>query len=732
MAETHSTFCRICESLCGLEVTVEGGDIVKIAPDRAHVATRGFACIKGVKQQKMYTSPDRVTHPMKRVGERFVAATWEEALADIGSRVRRLLDEDGPDSIGCYVGTAAGFSFLHPIFVQGFMDGLGSRQVYASATQDCASKFAAAREMYGFPLTQPFPDLPHTECLVVVGANPVVSKWSFLQVPNPFQHLKELEKRGCRIVWVDPRRTESVKAAGEHHFIKPSTDVWFYLAFLHEVFARGALADSHLAHASGVETLRELVAPWTPERCAEVTQLPADALRDIVSAYLQADGAALYCSTGVNMGRHGALCWWLQESISLLTGNLDRRGGTLVGEGVFDFASFGHKHGVMTRRDPSRVGGFETNNDAWPGGILADEIRTPGRGQLKAMFVTGGNPLLTMADSARLREAMGELELLVCVDIYINETGQLADWVLPATSPLQRPDLPFAFPSWLGMQTRPYLQATRAVVPPAGEQRDEPTIFHDLARACGVNLFGSRAAGLALGGLRRFHKLRTGEDAIPQEGLMDLFLRVTGQGSFRTLLAEPHGRLRGENAPGRLLGKRVFTPSGKVELAPPRYVEHARALDADWEQERERSGLRLITKRELTTHNSWTHNLADFVPQRNRTNHLYMHPADAEVLGLGDGVLVDVSTDVATVRLPLSLDEDLMRGVVALPHGWGHQHARHLSVASQTEGVNVNLLAAAGPDNVCRLSGMSQLTGLEVTVAAAAGPRAQTWSGIAS
>ena len=240
-ARTVQTFCRICEALCGLEMTVENNRVTRIVPDEKHVATGGFSCIKGLKQHRLYDSPDRVTRPMKRTGSRWQAVPWDEAIAEIGERTARIRKERGADSIAMYVGTAAGFGVLHPVFAQGFMTGLGSRSMYSSATQDCANKFAVARQVYGFPFTQPFPDIDHLRCLIVVGANPAVSKWSFLQVPDPVHRLKEIEARGAKLYFVDPRRTESARAAGEHLFIRPDTDVFFYLAFLHELIAQGGV-----------------------------------------------------------------------------------------------------------------------------------------------------------------------------------------------------------------------------------------------------------------------------------------------------------------------------------------------------------------------------------------------------------------------------------------------------------------------------------------------------------
>ncbi|MBX3245862.1 MAG: molybdopterin-dependent oxidoreductase [Myxococcales bacterium] len=741
------TFCRICEALCGLEAEVEGGRVVQLRPDAAHVATRGYACVKGLRQAEYLAGPDRLRYPLARAADgSFRRVSWDDALARVGAVVaaERAIH---PDRVAMYVGTAAGFGVLHPIFAQGFMSAVGSRSMFSSATQDCASKFAAATHLYGFPFTQPFPDLDHARALVVVGANPAISKWSFLQVSNPLAKLREMEARGCRIVFVDPRRTESAKAAGEHVFIRPGTDAFFYLAFLAELVARDARGERVLDHeriarfSKGWRELAELAAPWTPERVADVTGIAPATLRRVVDLYLEGTregGAALYLSTGVNMGPHGSIGFWLQEAINLVTGNTDRRGGTLVGQGILDFPAFGARTGTLLRKDRSRIGAFRSVNDAFPGGILADEILTPGERQIRVLFVTGGNPLLTMAGSARLAEAFAHLELLVCLDVLPSETAHAAHVVLPCTSPLQRPDLPFVFPLMLGLQSKPYLQATRAVEERQGEQRDEATIYLDLCRAAGLPIFGSKVAQRALEGMKALHtaKLRRtnprAEPALPEERLLDLVLRATKQGSFASLLAHPHGRARPAHAPGSFLGARVVTGDGLVDLAPPPLVDFASSrLERDLEAERAllaRGALKLITRRAVTTHNSWMHNHEAFV--RDGTNHLYMHGDDLTARGLAEGELVDVRSATGTVRLPVRRLDDLLPGVVALPHGWGHQRAPGLRVASRTRGVNVNLLAADGPEALEPVSGMAHLTGIVVEVERAAGPQAATWSGL--
>lgn len=731
----HYTFCRICEASCGLEISMKDGDITQIRPDPNHVATDGFSCVKGLKQHRIFGSKDRLTHPLKRVGDGFERVSWDQALEEIGQKLRQLRADFSPDSIAMYVGTAAGFSVLHPVFAQGFMTGIGSASMYATATQDCSNKFAVANLMYGFPFTQPFPDLANIECLIVAGANPVISKWSFGQVSNPAKRLKEMERRGGSVYFLDPRKTESAKVAGKHVFIRPSTDVYFFLSFLHEVIRLDAVEHSRVSEfMDGYEELVALAEPWSPERTAPVTKVPADTLRTMVQAYLNANGAALYCSTGVNMGRHGALAFWLQECINAITGNLDKRGGTLVGRGVIDFPKFGKKNGLLVRSERSRIGDFQSVNDAFPGGVLADEIMTPGDQQVRALFVTGGNPLITMPNSNRLRDALRKLELLVVLDIFPTETASEADYILPCTSPLQRPDLPFIFPLMLGLQSKPHIQATRRVLPPEGEQRDEASIYLQLCKAAGVPLFGSRIAQSLLMTMQKVRSwfVRDEQPGVPQEWLLSFLLRITGQGSFKKLLREQHGRIRDGLKQDDFLGKRVYTDSKKVELAPQDLVEAAAKLEQQFSEELEQqSGLRLITKRAVTTHNSWTHNFDEFVRGERSTNYLYMHPKDAEHAGVSEGDFVDVTSKTATVRVSVKMLEDLMEGTVALPHGWGHQRAKGLSVASQTQGVNANILAADGPENIDRLSGMAHLTGIPVTVVPAQGPQNPgDWSGL--
>lgn len=720
----HYTTCNICEATCGLAAHVEGGRVTHIEPDQNHVASQGYACVKGLKMHEVQHSPDRLMYPQKRVGDQFVRISWEQALSEIGSKTRELRKQHGGDALSVYLGNPISFNFLAPILAAGFAQGLGTKNFFQTGSQDCNNKFVVAQRMYGFPFVQPYPDVDRTSFLICVGSNPAVSRMSFIQLPDPVRRLKAIESRGGRVVFVNPRRTESARQLGEQVFIRPDTDVFFYLSFLYEVLKRGVPMGHVRQHMSGFEQLEPLVREWTPEKTARVTGIDAAVLRGLVTDYLAADGAVLFCSTGVNQGSRGTLAFWLQEVINAITGNLDRRGGTLVGQPIVpDLMRILRKTGNTMRTDRSRVGNLPSCVDSFPAGIMADEILTPGRGKVRALFVFSGNPVLSVPNAGgRLTEALRDLELLVTVDIFRSETGQLAHYVLPGTTALQRPNIPFVFQTLMAVSPTPYMQYSDRVLPPEAEQRDEVDIMLQLARACGAPLFNSRALGALLSTWQRAGQLPGVGDAVglTHERLLDVVLRATKQGSRRSHRKTPHGVLRPPHEGGDFLGSRVVTDDGRVQLAPPELMELARTLSASFDVEvAQRKRLKLVSKREPLSHNSWMHNVEHFVRGKRATNYVYMHPADAEAAGLRDGDMATVSNAVGSLTLPVAVTDDMMPGAVALPHGWGHQEATGLRVASATRGQNVNLLSHTGPDALEALSGMAQLNGIVVDIVSA-------------
>ncbi|MDQ5807082.1 MAG: molybdopterin-dependent oxidoreductase, partial [Actinomycetota bacterium] len=466
MAEERITYCRICEANCGLVATVEGDRVVQLRPDKEHPLSAGYACPKGIAFPGVQHDEDRVTHPLRRTpsGD-FERVSWEDALSDIAGRLGSL----PRDSIGWYLGNPAAWSFGHAVWAKGFVDALGSPHFYSSGSQDVNNRFAASALMYGTPLLVPIPDVERTDFLFVVGANPFVSNGSVFSVPRVRDRFRDVVARGGRVVVVDPRRTETAREF-EHVPILPDGDAWLLLSMLHVIEPPDA-------------ALRELVAPFAPEETTARTGLAPSLVRGLARDLAAAPSAAIYGRTGSCLGSHGTLVAFLLDALAAVTGNLDRAGGSLFADPAVDLDGAMSRYGLASygaRR--SRIGGFPDVLGQLPATLMAPEIETPGRGQLRALIVSAGNPVLSVPDGAALERAFGKLELLVSIDLYVNETGRHADYVLPATTFLERSDVPVAF---LPFFVKPFIQWTDAVVAPRGEARPEWEVIDDVARRLG-------------------------------------------------------------------------------------------------------------------------------------------------------------------------------------------------------------------------------------------------------
>lgn len=717
MTRSVRTFCRICEVHCGLVVDVEGspgvGDgerVVKVRPDREHPVTKGYCCVKGLGLGALHHDEDRVETPLKRVDGELVPITWEQANREIGARVRALVEEHGPRAIGMYQGNPTFFSLAGTLMSAGFVEALGSPNVFASHSIDVNTKFHVATEMYGLSLVQPVPDLEHVQMFLCLGSNPLVSQMSVVQVADAAGVLRRIEERGGRVVVVDPRRTETARRVGEHVAIRPGTDAYLLAAMLHVVTREvGVDLAPARAVARGVDDFVAAGAPWTPERAERVTGVPATTIRQLATAYAAADGAALYCSTGVNMGPFGSICTWLVQGLNLLTGKLDRRGGLLVPRGAFDTLRLAGLAG-LGRFDEHRTtdGRWHRVAGAFPVAALADEITTEHPDRIRALFVTSGNPVHSVP-GGRLAAALERLDLVVSIDLYRNETAAHADYVLPATDMLERSDFPASHQS---LQVVPHAQWTPPVVAPLGERRTEWQIFSDLALASGARPWGTTPAHL----LPRLNRLLARLPRSPQVGF-DQLLAVLLRWGRRTTLGElrrrPEGVLLPPTEPGSFLGHRVATPDGLVDLAPADLVADLERLAAS-EADLARPGvLRLVGRRDRRSHNSWMHN-NPYIEQPDGNTAL-LHPLDAGERGIGDGDEVEVRGAAGAVRLPVRLTTDVARGVVVVPHGWGHRTSG-ASRARARAGVNVNEVVPGGAAHMEPVSGQAVMLAHEVEV----------------
>lgn len=715
---TTTSFCRICEAACGIKVEVEAGRVKAIAPDPDHVISRGYTCIKGIRYADVHNSPDRLQTPLRRNGNTFEPISWERAIADIGARVKQLMGQHTRDAIGLYIGNPAAFSLPHSLALYGFIHGIGSRNIYSSGSQDCNNKLFVARHMYGASAIQPIPDIGNTDCLICLGSNPAVSHASFIHLPRPIEQLRAIEKRGGKVWLVNPRRTETARVLGDHVFIRPGTDVFFLLSFLHRIQQTGGIDRAAIErHCHGWDDIENLANTWPATRTAPVTGIDEKTVHAMAADFMRATrsggGASLYCSTGVNQGAHGTLAFWLLNVINAVTGNLDRKGGALVSPGLVDLPRMMRRLGVGTSEQRSRLGDFPAVMDTFPAGVLADEITTPGPRQVRAMFVSAGNPLLSCPDESKLTQAFAKLDLLVCIDMFRNETGNLADYILPATSFLERADLPL---SVHGFATEPFAQYTEPVVPALGQARDEWWIYRQLARACGVPFFGRRSVEMALRAGEALHWV----PGVPADaaGIVQTVVGLSRHVSMAKLRRHPSGVKLDLPTTGNL-HKRLLTQTGRVELAPATLVAN---VYTDLEQAFRRFGehsagnLLLISRRDRHGHNSWLHNIRAMHPRGRTSNQLLIHPHDAAARKLETGDRARIENEVGALEVPIHCTEDMMPGTVALQHGWGHDRADGLRVAREAAGVNVNRLAAGGAEQLERHTGMVKLNGIAVTI----------------
>ncbi|WP_067546928.1 molybdopterin-dependent oxidoreductase [Nocardia crassostreae] len=724
------TYCRICEPLCGLIATVEDGKLVRLRADKAHPLSQGTACPKGIAFTDIQNDPDRVLHPLRRRPDgEFERVSWDTALDEIGARLRTLIREHGRESLGWYFGNPATFSYSHTLWIVGFQLAAGLRHVYSAGSQDINNRFVASHLLYGSLTSVPVPDLDRTDFLLMIGANPLVSHGSAVSAPRIREKLTAIPKRGGRVVVVDPRRTETARLF-EHVGIRPDGDAWLLASLLHVIFAEGLEDRSALRRqAAGVSELRRAVVRFTPEATAAVTGLDPDRVRALARDLARADSAAVYGRTGTCLGRHATLVAFLIDALALVTGNLDRPGGSVFGKELVAVSKLNARLGLIGYgKTRSRIGDFPDVLGTFPAAVMAKEILTPGPGRLRALFTSAGNPASSVPNTRELSTALSQLDLFVSIDLYVNDTNRLADYILPATTFLERDDLPLPFTA---LAPTPYTQYTERVVEPYGEAREEWQIIDAIATRIGIQPFvlgPARPAGRVLSGLRR---LPGGSAARPTPTLLaDLALRTGPYGdwfglrpgglSLRMLRRHPHGIVLADAIATGVRREVVQHKGNRVQLAPEEILAELRTLSSPPSDPS--YPLRVIGMRELKSHNSWMHN-SELLMRGARDHTARIHPKDAAASGISDGDRCRVTSPNGSIEVTAHLTEDMTEGTVAIPHGWGHRGGWQR--ANAAGGANVNDLMSTATTDVERLAGMSNLNGVPIRldpVAVAAAP----------
>jgi anaerobic selenocysteine-containing dehydrogenase len=732
MATVVHRICPFCEACCGLEIGVEDGRITTIRGYEDDVHSAGFICPKGAALRDLHEDPDRLRRPLVKRDGKHVEVSWDEAFAEIERRLSPILEAHGRDAVGLVLGNPSAHKVGLLLYTARLARGIGTKNVYSASTLDQMPKQLSAGLMFGHWLSIAIPDIVRTDLLVVIGANPMVSNGSLWTVPDFRGKAKAMQARGGKLVVIDPRRTETAELADQHLFIRPGSDVFLLLGMVNCLFAEGLVRLRRLApYVDGLAALETAVAEFTPERVATRCGISAPEIRELARSLANAERAAVYGRIGTCTQEYGTLASWLIDVVNVLTGHLDAPGGAMFAKAAAFQSNAtgapGRGKGITVGRRSSRVSGAPEVFGELPMGCLAEEIMTPGEGQVRAMITIASNPVLSAPNGPQIAAALDQLDLMVSVDIYLNETTRHADVILPGLSPLEDMHYDVAFPqlSWrntarVSLPVFPTAEARpaeweivlRLIAIATGKgaaadvrRLDDELAAEDVRRVAGPMADAVLAAVAGSTGPERLLDI-----ALRAGPYGDRFGMAPGGLTLEKLKAAPAGIDLGPLEPR--IPDALRTPSGKIELAPPLLLDDLGRARADLA--RAVPELVIVGRRQLRSNNSWMHNLPVLAKGPFRCTAL-VSSIDATRLGLRDGGRARIMNGPRAIDVEVEISDDMMPGVVSLPHGWGHdQPGARLGLASERPGANLNALF----DETLRdpLSGNAVLGGVPITM----------------
>lgn len=732
--------CPLCEATCGLEIHTVGKNVVDIRGDKLDPLSKGYLCPKGYSLKELHDDPDRIRKPMIREGTLWREVSWTEAFREAAKGLRSVREKYGSSSLGVYIGNPSAHTLAGQLYFRQLVRSLGTKNVFSASTMDQVPKHLAAELMFGDVINIPVPDIDRTDYLMIIGANPLVSNGSMMTAPNMRKRIKDLQNRGGKFVVIDPVKTITAQQADVHHMIRPGTDALFLLGIVHTLFKEELISLERLAHhVNGVEEVRKAASDFSPEAVSSLCEIEADDIREVARDMAASPKAAVYGRMGTCTQLFGTVTTWLINVINTLTGNLDREGGVMftnpVTGGVTASSKrrkegsihFGRFHS-RTRSVPEVLGELPVNT-------MADEIENPGEGQVKGLLSFAGNPALSAPNSRRLQKALGQLDFMVSIDIYLNETTRNANVIFPAPSPLEKEHYDLALYKFSVRNISNYSKSIFSL--PSDMLNEWEIILHLMAELSDEDLGKDPVEALdtnLITAMVTKEVKKTGSPIFEYEAeeileelskrkgpsrLLDFLIRVGPYGdhfgrnpeglTLAYLEEHPHGVDLGPLKPR--IPEVLLTPSGKVELAPElivRDIERLRQKCAEG-----RSKYMLIGRRDLRSNNSWMHNLQGLVKGKDRCT-LWLHTKDAQQLGLSSGDRVKVISRTGELQASAEINDNIMPGVISLPHGWGHLlSGTRMETASKHAGVNMNILT---DDLEADLSGNAVLNGIPVVL----------------
>lgn len=700
----HYSTCTLCEAMCGIEVKTDADQIISIAGDKNNPFSQGHVCPKAATLKELYDDPDRLRQPVKKVAGKWVETSWEDALDLTARRIHEIQERNGKDAVGVYLGNPNAHNFGAILFGPYFYRALQSFNRYSATSVDQLPHHIVSRQLFGHQNQIPVPDIDHTDYFMIIGGNPLASNGSIMTVPFVKKRLKAVQAKGGKVVVIDPKKSETADISSEHHFIKPGTDVLLLLSMINSLFSQKLTKTQRLSEfAVDLQHVETYIADYPPSRVASQIGISADDIARMVFEFAHAGSAACYGRMGASVQRFGTLTQYLIMLFNMLTDNLDKTGGMMFTQPAADYLP--HSGRGSIGKGQSRVRGLPAFAGEYPVSALAEEILTPGEGQIKAMVLGAGNPVLTTPNGPQLDQAFEKLEFLVAVDFYITESTRHADVILPPVTALERDHYDIVFHKFA---VRNSAKFSPAVFPMTEDKRTDWQIYLALAQKLDEHrgTDGQKYQALwektPVGVVNDL--LTSGRYANGEHNL-----------SIDTLLAHPSGIDLGPLQPE--LPEAVFHADKHIDLRFDYFMPDILRVDAFFYSDKStKDELLLIGRRHLKTNNSWSHNSRRMTKDA-RLCTAQIHPEDANRHGIENGNMVTISSRVGQINIEAEVTEKVMPGVIAVPHGWGHdkegvgwQHAK------QQGGVSVNDLT----DEMVldELSGNAVLNGVPVTISA--------------
>jgi anaerobic selenocysteine-containing dehydrogenase len=739
--------CPLCEATCGLEITVNPQEqVVRIRGDQKDVFSHGFICPKGSTLKQLHEDPDRLRQPLVKRNGVHVAVSWDEAWQEVERGFMGVIERHGRGALSAYLGNPNAHNLGPQLYSGAMLKSMGSRNIFSASSVDQMPMHVAGGFMFGTAQSIPVPDIDHTDYLLMLGANPYASNGSLCTAPDYPGRLQAIRARGGKVVVVDPRRTKTAEESDEWVSIRPGTDGLFMSALLHVMFAENiAKVEPRIASISnGLDDVRAAVAPFSPLAVTEMTGVPADVITRIAREMCAAPTSAVYGRIGVNTVSFGTLNAWLVNVLNIVTGNFDKRGGAMITTPLAGSATTrgtaGKGKGFATGRGHSRVSKKPEVLGEYPVAVMAEEIMTPGENQIRGAITVGGNPIMSTPHSAQLDAAFADLEFMVSVDIYLNETTRHADVILPSPSALEKNHFDVGLYTYavrnVGNYSEPVLQKDPS-------QPDEweiilklGGILQGLGATCDVSVLDDNmVSAMVTSAVANSSSPISGRDAdeiiseLSKDGrrgtarILDFMLHTGPYGaafganpnglSLDVMLANPHGVDMGPLEPR--FPEALRTPTGKIEIAPQPLLDDMKRLHALLTSPSQHDMV-LVGRRELKSNNSWMHNI-NVLTKGSLSCTAHVHPDDAQRFGITDGATIRISSRVGEIEIPAEVTDAVRPGVVSVPHGWGHGvPGTQMAVAAAKAGVNSNILT--DDKEIDPLSGNAVLNAIPVTLQA--------------